>query len=75
MLLHTQPSPRHIPTDDDDISQETYNWNNETTTSGGYQRVEDWHEQQQNEKFALENLRREQERWSKTFEDLGGDGI
>jgi len=74
----------HIPADDDDVSQHevmTYDdinaIQNITTSKSKYRPIEDWHEETSSPAglFALESLKREKLRWSKKFEDLGGDGI
>jgi hypothetical protein len=47
----------------------------ETNSVGSYRRIEDWHEEHHDPNHVIEHLKREQARWRKTFEDLGGDGI
>lgn len=49
--------------------------NTTSPTTGGYRRIEDWHDETHDPKHVIEHLKREQARWTKTFEDLGGDGI
>lgn len=41
----------------------------------GYRRIEDWHEENKNERHVLTHLKQEQAKWAMKFEDLGGDGI
>jgi hypothetical protein len=42
---------------------------------GAYRRIEDWYDDTHNPNHVIDHLKREQARWAKTFEDLGGDGI
>ena len=46
-----------------------------SSSTGGYRSIEEWHEESHNPNHVIEHLKREQARWAKTFEDLGGDGI
>jgi len=41
-----------------------------TTTMGGYQRIEEWHEENQDSEHVLRHLKQEKARWAKTFDDL-----
>lgn len=77
-------SSNHEIFDDDDISQESFmepthlldNSEVQQPPEGsGYRRIEDWHEENRNEKHVLTHLKQERAKWALKFEDLGGDGI
>lgn len=63
-----------IPEDDDDISQHEV-MAPENNVTRGYQRAEDWHEENHNPTHVIDNLKREKLRWKQKFEGLGGNGI
>jgi len=67
-----------VPDDDGDIVDKEESTSNKNKKKG-YRHVEEWHAEHSAKNphgaHVLANLKRERARWSKTFDDLGGDGI
>jgi hypothetical protein len=45
--------------------------NETTTTKGGYRRIEEWHEETNDSKHVIRQLKQEKAKWRKAFDDFG----